>query len=198
MTTTNWRVNPFESWGRFFKPSTNLGGLLKKKPTPKKSAPKPADAFFRANVGAMIFDLNHRVLVLRRKDVKAPTWQLPQGGLHMNEAPRAALKREIGEETGLSADDFAILAEYPRWLAYELPKDYQTPRLGMGQVQKWFVCRVVDDLAVIRPDQVEFDAFKWVSLDEMVVHAVEFRRVIYEQLAAFAADIVRHSIMINK
>ncbi len=187
----SWRGNPLSYLG-------SLGRSKKSANTPLADGPPQADAFFRANVGAMIFNLNQRVLVLRRKDVPTPTWQLPQGGLHMNEAPRDALQREIGEETGLTPDDFAILAEYPRWLAYELPQAYQSPRLGIGQVQKWFVCRLIDDLAGIYPDQVEFDAFKWVSLDEMVAHAIDFRRSIYEQLASFAADIVKHSILMER
>jgi len=183
----NWRVNPM-NLKRFLKRSAKFDG----------DGASPADAFFRANVGAMVFDRHSRVLVLRRKDVKTPTWQLPQGGLHMGESLQAALQREIGEETGLTPDDYAVLAEYPRWLAYELPEAFQSPRLGKGQVQKWFVCRLIDDLAAVRPDQVEFDAFKWVSLDEMVVHAVDFRRSIYEQLAVFAADIVKHSILLER
>ena len=181
----NWRVNPL-----------SRVPFLQRFAKTDSGCPR-ADAFFRANVGAMVFNRSDRVLVLRRKDVETPTWQLPQGGLHRGEGPRAALEREIGEETGLGPDDYTILAEYPRWLAYELPEAFQSPRLGLGQVQKWFVCRQIDDLAVVRPDQVEFDAFRWVSLDEMVVHAADFRRSIYEQLAAFAADIVKHSVLVN-
>jgi putative (di)nucleoside polyphosphate hydrolase len=171
---------------------------LKRFSKPEGGGPAPPDAFFRANVGALVFDRDGRVLVLRRRDVATPTWQLPQGGLQMGEAPLAALQRELSEETGLEPDDYTITAEYPRWLAYELPEAFQSPRLGKGQVQKWFVCRLVDDLSIVRPDQVEFDAFKWVTLDEMVVHAVDFRRSIYEQLASFAADIIKHSILIYR
>ncbi|MBK8542069.1 MAG: NUDIX domain-containing protein [Ardenticatenia bacterium] len=29
--------------------------------------------------------------------------------------------RELAEETGLTADDVTIVAEFPEWLAYELP-----------------------------------------------------------------------------
>jgi putative (di)nucleoside polyphosphate hydrolase len=171
---------------------------LKRSSRSNGGASPPEDAFFRANVGALVFDRHGRVLVLRRKDVSTPTWQLPQGGLQMGESPQSALQRELGEETGLAPDDYVVTAEYPRWLAYELPEAYQSPRLGKGQVQKWFICRLVDDLAMVHPDQVEFDAFKWVSLDEMVVHAVEFRRTIYEQLACFAADIINHSILTQR
>jgi putative (di)nucleoside polyphosphate hydrolase len=177
--------------------------ILKLRRSPKRSpqpddGPSQRDAFFRANVGALVFDRHGRVLVLRRKDVVTPTWQLPQGGLRMGESLKAALQRELVEETGLEPEDYVVTAEYPRWLAYELPEAYQSPRLGKGQVQKWFVCRLVDDLAMVRPDQVEFDAFKWVSLDEMVVNAVEFRRLVYEQLACFAADIFNHSSLTQR
>jgi putative (di)nucleoside polyphosphate hydrolase len=171
---------------------------LRKRLSKPDGGPSQGDAFFRANVGALVFDCHGRVLVLRRKDMATPTWQLPQGGLRMEESPQAALQRELAEETGLGPEDYAVTAEYPRWLAYELPEAYQSPRLGKGQVQKWFVCRLVDDLAMVCPDQVEFDAFRWVSLDEMVVHAVAFRRSIYEQLACFAADIINHSILTQR
>jgi putative (di)nucleoside polyphosphate hydrolase len=175
-----------------------LKRLLKRSFKPDGGGQSSEDAFFRANVGALVFNREGRVLVLRRKDMATPTWQLPQGGLLLRESPQTALQRELGEETGLEPDDYTIIAEYPRWLAYELPETYQSPRLGKGQVQKWFVCRLVDDLAMVRPDQVEFDAFKWVSLDEMVVQAVYFRRSIYEQLASFAADIINHSVLIYR
>jgi putative (di)nucleoside polyphosphate hydrolase len=178
--------------------SLSLTSLLKRSTRSDGSGPRPAEAFFRANVGAMLFDRKDRVLVLRRKDVDVPTWQLPQGGLHIGESTQAALQRELSEETGLAPDDYTVTAEYPRWLAYELPEAYQSPRLGKGQVQKWFVCHLVDDLSIVHPDQVEFDAYKWVSLDEMVAHAVDFRRSIYEQLASFAADIIKHSILIYR
>ncbi|MDJ0784753.1 MAG: RNA pyrophosphohydrolase [Desulfosarcinaceae bacterium] len=183
----DWRFNPLQ-----------LKRFFKRTPMADQGASPPGEAFFRASVGAMVLDQKGRVLVLRRKDVARPTWQLPQGGLHWEESLEIALQRELAEETGLTPDDYAVLAEYPRWLAYELPAAFQSQRLGKGQVQRWFVCRLVDDLAKVRPDQVEFDAFKWVRLDEMVAHAVAFRRSIYEQLAAFAADIVDHATLMER
>ena len=57
--------------------------------------------------------------------------------------------------------------------------------------------KLANENFLAKAHEVEFDAFKWVSLDEMVVHAAEFRRAIYEQLAAFAADIVKHSVLID-
>jgi putative (di)nucleoside polyphosphate hydrolase len=149
------------------------------------------DRPYRRNVGAMVFNKHGRVLVARRADVPsafegAPGgWQLPQGGIDPGEDPRRAVIRELKEEIG--TDQVEILAEYPGWLQYDFPPDLQADmaRRYRGQRQRWFALRFLGQDRHIRLDldpHPEFDAWRWVLLDELPALAVDFKRSLYERL----------------
>jgi len=143
-------------------------------------------AYFRANVGVVVTDGRGRILALQRKE-RPGQWQCPQGGLDVGESPREAALRELEEETGIGPDEVEVVAEHPRWLAYELPPKAQSDRVGMGQVQRWFLVRLVDPDRAIDLSQAEddeFDAFEWTTLDELAATVWVVKRPIYEELAA--------------
>lgn len=140
------------------------------------------DAFFRAGVGAVVLDDARRILSLRRKGAKDGAWQLPQGGIAQGEAPLDALYRELGEEIGLGRADFEVLASSKDWLVYEVPAQYRNDKIGWGQAQRWFLCRLLVPPARVRPDQVEFEAADWVSADRLLRDAVAFRVPLYRRL----------------
>lgn len=144
---------------------------------------------FRANVGIAVLKEDREVLVFERLDVPG-AWQLPQGGLDDGEEPLEGAYRELEEETGLARGDIKLLAEYPEWLAYELPAEYRT-RGFRGQVQKWFVFRLAADQSriSIETEHPEFAAFKWISLDELPSVAASFRKPTYRALANFLQNI---------
>lgn len=142
-------------------------------------------AFFRANVGCVLTDGAGRVLVLRRCGRGAGSWQFPQGGIEEGEEPREALARELAEETGLEVGALESVSEHPRWIAYEVPRELRSAKVGLGQVQRWFVARVRPG-AEPRPDGVEFDATEWVAPEEALARAVEFRRGVYAEVLAAA------------
>jgi len=85
-----------------------------------------------------------------------------------------------------------LLGEHPRWLAYELPPEARSGKTGRGQVQRWFVVRLRDgsprlDIGQPAPGSAnpEFAAFRWTSVSDVVESAVEFRRPVYDEVAAF-------------
>lgn len=142
-------------------------------------------AYFRANVGALVTDQRGWVLVLRRRGVAQGGWQMPQGGIERGEAPQDALWRELAEETGLARAEVELVSELPRWIAYELPRELQSEKTGLGQVQRWFVLRARPG-ARPAPDGVEFEAFEWVEPAEVLARAVAFRLPVYEEVLAAA------------
>lgn len=152
---------------------------------------------FRANVGIVVIDARGRVLAFERAD-RPGAWQLPQGGIDIGEDPLAAAKRELREETGLKADEHTeLLAEHPEWLAYELPRRFRRNRRTRGQVQKWFLLRLIADESNIAPaaavpagGRAEFRDWRWMALRTLARETIFFRRPIYAKLAdAFAVHL---------
>ena len=144
------------------------------------------DAFFRAGIGAVVRDAARRILVLKRKnlDVDDNAWQLPQGGIGADEEPLDALYRELSEETGLKRGDIEVVASMAEWLVYELPVAYRNVKVGWGQAQRWYLCRLVVPPSAVCPDQIEFVEAEWVGADELLGRAASFRVPIYRRLIA--------------
>jgi putative (di)nucleoside polyphosphate hydrolase len=155
-----------------------------------------SDLPYRPNVGAVLFNPRGLVFVARRADMPnaegpARGWQLPQGGIDGSEDPAVAVFRELEEEIGTRNAE--IIGQYPGWLAYDFPPNLRrTAGRGKyrGQRQRWFALRFLGEDSDIRLDldpHPEFDAWKWVRLEELPALAVAFKRPIYEVLAqAFA------------
>ena len=150
-----------------------------------------SDLPYRPNVGAVLFNRDGLIFVARRADMPnaegpAGGWQLPQGGIDANEDPEAAVLRELEEEIGTRKA--VVIGQHPDWLTYDLPPEL----LGIawrgkfrGQRQRWFAMRFTGEDSDIRLDldpHPEFDAWRWVPLQELPSLAVPFKRAIYEEL----------------
>ncbi len=136
---------------------------------------------YRRGVGIMLLDKRRRIFVGRRIDTP-DAWQMPQGGIDEGEEPREAARRELHEEVG--TDKAEIIGETSGWLTYELPGKLHLQAWGgryRGQVQKWFAMRFLGSDADIRLDahHPEFDAWKWVDLDELLRLIVPFKHQLY-------------------
>jgi putative (di)nucleoside polyphosphate hydrolase len=146
---------------------------------------------YRPCVGVMLLNGEDRVFVGRRADHgddpegAGTWWQMPQGGLDEGEDLEAAARRELEEETGVRT--VRVLARTRDWLTYDLPAEL----VGIawegryrGQKQMWFAARFEGpeseiDLNPREGHEQEFDAWRWVALEELPVLVVPFKRKVY-------------------
>jgi len=149
--------------------------------TPEEIARLP----YRPCVGLRLLNGEGKVFVGRRIDTAKEgdnIWQMPQGGIDEGETPEQAALRELAEEIG--TDKAEIVAESRHWLRYDLP-----PQLVgkvwkgryRGQEQRWFALRFLGedsdiDLATAHP---EFDAWRWVELEDVPALVIPFKRETY-------------------
>jgi putative (di)nucleoside polyphosphate hydrolase len=161
---------------------------------------------YRRNVGAALFNREGRVFLGRRKKrrggmelVAGHEWQMPQGGIDDGEAPLAAARRELFEETNISS--VSLLAEAPDWLSYDLPPEALAGRWKgryRGQTQKWFAFRFEgadSEIDIARPGEgafdPEFDAWRWAALEDLPALIVPFKRPVYEAVVAAFKNLAR-------
>jgi putative (di)nucleoside polyphosphate hydrolase len=140
-----------------------------------------ATRHFRAGVVAVVERSDGRICAFERADAPG-SWQLPQGGIEVGEEPRDTVWRELKEETGLTAGDVELVDEHDDWVAYAWPLEVAAGRRGVGQVQRWFTFRLLDDATEPTPDGSEFVAWQWVERGWLVEHVIAFRRDAYRRV----------------
>jgi putative (di)nucleoside polyphosphate hydrolase len=112
-------------------------------------------------------------------------WQCPQGGIDPGEDPETAAHRELLEEIG--CNNAETLAQSREWHTYDLPYEALGVALSgkyRGQKQKWFAMHFLGDESDIKlipppPHKQEFDAWRWVPMDEVPQLVVPFKRDVY-------------------
>lgn len=141
---------------------------------------------YRSGVGIILVNANRQVFLGKRLGMDA--WQFPQGGVRQDETLEETMHRELQEEIGLYPPDVKILAQSREWLRYELPKRLirrRTQPVCIGQKQKWFLLRLVNDetrINLLATEDPEFDSWAWVSYWYPLRQIVSFKRKVYEEV----------------
>jgi 8-oxo-dGTP diphosphatase len=105
---------------------------------------------FTVTAGAVIFNDQKQVLLLKHRFRAGSGWGLPGGFLERGEQPIDALRRELREEIGLEVEDVELFATR----AFEKPK----------QVEVLFRARAN---ANVKPLTMEVEHAEWFSIDSL-------------------------------
>jgi putative (di)nucleoside polyphosphate hydrolase len=127
--------------------------------------------------------IGHRI----RMPAGLARWQMPQGGIDIDETLRQAALRELSEEIGTDRAD--VLAESRGWFHHDVPDEIADGIMGgryRGNRQKWFAMRFTGTDADINlaTDHPEFNACEWVSLEQLPELVVPFMRRLYLDVLA--------------
>ena len=146
---------------------------------------KHKDLPLRTGVGIVVLNSKNKVFVGKRRDNPLDKWQMPQGGVDLNEPLIKAMRRELVEETSIK--NIEVLKEFDQWLEYELPKNLVRKIWRgkyRGQKQKWFVVRFLgnDDEININTKHPEFIDWQWVGVEELPKIIVLFKKHVYEEI----------------
>jgi putative (di)nucleoside polyphosphate hydrolase len=149
----------------------------------------PESLPYRPCVGVVLLNREGLIFAGQRIDTPGPAWQMPQGGIDKDEAPRAAALRELWEETGVTPDLVEFVANTDGWITYDLPPELLGRAWGgkyRGQRQKWFLFRYLgrDDQIRIDTDHPEFGSWRWIGAEDMVASIVPFKREVYAQVVS--------------
>ena len=143
------------------------------------------DLPLRTGVGVAILNSKNKVFVGKRKDNPFDRWQMPQGGVDLDEPLLVAMKRELEEETSIK--NIKVLKEFNQWLEYELPENL----IGKiwkgkyrGQKQKWFIVKFTGEESEIdiNTKNPEFIEWKWIDMSLLPDLIVDFKKNIYKNV----------------
>ena len=164
------------------------------------------DLPYRPCVGVALVNRDGDVFIGHRKrkrggeHLDARSWQMPQGGIDMGEAPIEAARRELWEETNVRSVE--LIAELPDWQSYDLPEEARGKWAGRyrGQTQKWFLFRFLgpdSEIDVHHPadghHHAEFDDWRWERFENLPEIVVPFKRQVYVTVAAAFAPLAKAS-----
>ena len=139
----------------------------------------------RIGAGVVLLNSDNKVFVGKRIDNPVNFWQMPQGGVKINEDFFYAACRELKEETGIVS--IKLIKEIDIFLTYELPKNL----LGKiwkgkyrGQKQKWFIMKFIGNEKEIniKPKNAEFKDWKWIDVNQLINVVVSFKLNVYKSI----------------
>lgn len=131
---------------------------------------------FRANVAALVVDGDGFLLIAERSDFSG-VWQIPQGGIDLNETAAVALLRELREEIG--TDRVEVVGQLSGVFRYEFPAGRRDKH--QGQEQTYFLVRLADR-TLVQVDQgpgSEFSNVEWVLASEFIRRLRGFKSDVY-------------------
>ena len=125
---------------------------------------------FTVTAGALIFNNEGKVLLLKHRFRAGSGWGIPGGFLEVGEQPEEALRRELREEIGLEVEQVEIFTS----------RSFKKPQ----QVEILFRCRAD---AAVKPLNMEVERAEWFSVHALPAGLPKDQRPLIERAAPCGA-----------
>ena len=140
---------------------------------------------YRDAVGIMIINRQKKAFLAYRAWTQTSKyhWQMPQGGIDLQETPEQAAWREMYEETGLTPETTQLIYESPNWYTYDIPQ--KSKRKIDGERQKWFLFLFTGrnkDVNLKVQKKPEFIRFRWADPTKAPYLIIPFKKEVYNQV----------------
>jgi 8-oxo-dGTP diphosphatase len=126
---------------------------------------------FTVTAGAIVFNNDGEILLLKHRFRAGSGWGLPGGFLEAGEQPLDALRRELREEIGLEINDAEIFAA----------RSFRKPQ----QVEVLFTCKASGEA---KPQAMEVERAEWFSLTSLPEGLPKDQRRFVERAAGDGAN----------
>ena len=125
---------------------------------------------FTVTAGALIFNNEGKVLLLKHRFRSGSGWGIPGGFLEAGEQPEEAMRRELREEIGLEVEQVEIFTS----------RSFTKPR----QVEILFRCRANTE---VKPLTIEVERAEWFSVQALPEGLPKDQRPLIERAATCGA-----------
>lgn len=106
----------------------------------------------------------------------------------MGETIETTLWRELQEEVGLEAKDFAQITLFPEWTIHQYALVDEDPtKSRLGQAHCWYFLELRSDVTIDLSRAREYEAsdWRWATFSEAIAETESVKKPVYETLAAF-------------
>ncbi len=142
--------------------------------------------YFRAGVGAVVYNQDGEVALFRRAKPPVGIWQFCQGGIQIDDSIEDTLWQELQEETGIQKSDISTVHELPHWTIYQDPTPpHKSQPHRLGQVHRWFFLALAPEVTIDlhKATDQEFSDYCWCTWADAIAQTSEHKRHVYEQLS---------------
>lgn len=128
---------------------------------------------YRLGALAYMYDPDsHQLLLVQLNGYMDDEWNVPGGGRHANETAEDNIIREIGEELGISSDQFDIVARAAKPLEYDFPSSFLASgdliaTTYRGQRKDQFLVHFNARKHQITINRQELKDYKWSPLNQL-------------------------------
>jgi putative (di)nucleoside polyphosphate hydrolase len=157
----------------------------------------PNNTCYRKCVGITVFNSIGSIWIGKRSDINSgKLWQMPQGGIDLEEKPFEAASRELYEETGIKKVKY--IKESSSWLKYEFPKESILKKKFKGQKLKWYLFYFKGTDKEINLNiykNPEFKSWKWETIDKTIENVIYFKKEVYKSVFKEFTPFINQTIM---